>query len=315
MPCSPGLAEFEVDVMGHVMSEVPETGEKRPPEYAAEQLIKRIRPGGWTEETPPPSPHESSSEASEDESEDEEEEEEEAEKGYQGSILASCLLSDKRSGFAAEPEPACELGRAPGQGAGFGGWYADSGYQRPQNQTVECDGKSYIQLGAVPARRERSQFYRYQRFTALHATLIKLSRHRRTMDPLLRKSVLLFNTMRHIERELEQEGLTLAAAFNPHQFDSGPLTLDPPPVHSPPPAPPTPPPPAPLPPPPSDEINWGSVLSLGSQPDMELLPCDPAPPTPHWPLPPLSADVLRSVPERRDDLSPPPADTVSLLAL
>ncbi|KAF0309559.1 hypothetical protein FJT64_019365 [Amphibalanus amphitrite] len=172
-------------------------------------------------------------EASEDESEDEEEEEEEVEKGYQGSILASCLLSDKRSGFAAEPEPACELGRAP--------W---------------------------PGGRLRRVVRRFRLPAAAESDLSSAT------------------------------------------FDSGPLTLDPPPVHSPPPAPPTPPPPAPLPPPPSDEINWGSVLSLGSQPDMELLPCDPAPPTPHWPLPPLSADdVLRSVPERRDDLSPPPADT------
>ena len=67
---------------------------------------------------------------------------------------------------------------------------------------------------------------------------------------------------------------------------------------------------------PSDEINWGSVLSLGSQPELELLPVEPAPLPPYWPLPPLSADdVLRSVPERRDELAPPPADTVSLLAL
>ncbi|XP_037083781.1 uncharacterized protein LOC119104217, partial [Pollicipes pollicipes] len=220
-------------VMGHVQpmaaSPLEEEVRKRPldgPEDGAPH--KRLKAAeAWCNETPPPSPHESSSDASEDES-DEEDEDEEPERGYQGSILASCLLSDKRTAFAPDAEPAyspaCELGRA---GPAFGGWYPDSGFQRPQNQTVECDGKSYIQLGAVPPRRERSQFYRYQRFTVLHATMVKLSRHRRMMDPLLRKSVLLFNTMRHIERELEQEGLSLAAAFNPHHFDSGPLTLDP----------------------------------------------------------------------------------------
>ncbi|XP_043196193.1 uncharacterized protein LOC122367290 [Amphibalanus amphitrite] len=288
---------------------------------------KRLRPAPvWRQETPPPSPHESSSEASEDESEDEEDEDEE--RGYQGSILASCLLSEKRTAFSASPEsaesgysPACELGRAT-----YSGWYSEGGAgQRPQNQTVECDGKSYIQLGAVPARRERSQLYRYQRFTALHTTMLKLSRHRRMVDPPLRKSVLLFNTMRHIERELEQEGLTLAAAFNPHHFDSGPLTLDPPPPPQ------TPPPPAAvsLPPAPAvsaspcgdsgfgeDEINWSSVLSLGSQPELELVPLDA-----HtgWQLTPLSADdVLRTFPaDRRDepDAATAAAALSSLLAL
>lgn len=298
-------------------------------------------------ETPPPSPTDSSSEASEDET-DEEEEEEGDRAAYQGSILASCLLSDKRSGsavtaaaYGAEPEPAgyspaCELGRAPASvavGSGFSGWYGDGGsFQRlPQNQTVECDGKSYIQLGAVAPQRERSQFYRYQRFTVLHATMVKLSRHRRMMDPVLRKSVLLFNTMRHIERELEQEGLSLAAAFNPHHFESGPLTLDPPP----PPQTPTPPPAAAAPCSSTgvisspctdsgfgdDEINWGSVLSLSSQPELELMSGDGGATSlssdPGWQLTPLSADdVLRTFPaDRRDDSDGGGGCLTSLLAL
>ena len=295
---------------------------KRPLDTAVEPPPgKRPRPAlAWRQETPPPSPHESSSEASEDESEEEDEDDE---RGYQGSILASCLMSDKRAGFGAGADaadsaysPACELGRAT-----YSGWYSEGGAaQRPQNQTVECDGKSYIQLGAVPARRERSQLYRYQRFTVLHATMVKLSRHRPMVDPPLRKSVLLFNTMRHIERELEQEGLSLAAAFNPHHFDSGALTLDPPP-----PAASTPPPAASAPPPAAaavspggdsgfgeDEINWGSVLSLGSQPELGLAPLD-------WQLTPLSADdVLRTFPaDRRDETEPATAAAAlsSLLAL
>ena len=299
---------------------------KRPLEAAEPPPAgKRLRPASvWRQETPPPSPHESSSEASEDESEEEDEEED---RGYQGSILASCLLSDKRGTFSAGAEtgesgysPACELGRAT-----YSGWYPDGGAaQRPQNQTVECDGKSYIQLGAVPPRRERSQLYRYQRFTVLHATMVKLSRHRRMVDPPLRKSVLLFNTMRHIERELEQEGLSLAAAFNPHHFDSGPLTLDPPPPPQ------TPPPPAVPAPPPAvaavtaspcgdsgfgeDEINWSSVLSLSSQPELELPPLDGQP---GWQLTPLSADdVLRTFPaDRRDEADSASAAAAALSSL
>lgn len=178
------------------------------------------------QETPPPSLQESSSGTSEEDSSEDEQDE------CQGSILASYLLSDRRSSYRAESETAAAPVAPPIP------WHGDGGSAyAPQNPTVECvDGKSYLQLGASSPPRERCPWYRRERFSVLHATLVKLGRHRGTTDPLLRTSVLLFNTMRHIERELEREGVSLAAAYNPHQGDSGPLMLDPPPP--PPPAPP-----------------------------------------------------------------------------
>lgn len=283
---------------------------------------KRFR--GWRDYTPPPTPPSFHDFLSDDGSDEEGEEgswsgdevEDSAPAActtstYRGSILASCLLADKGS---SPPVPPLSSTSPPSPGYWYSnGCSSDSPsnfhmasshshhhhQQQPRlaNQTVECDGKSYIELGAmVPAvvppqgsppavcpgwRRSRSQPYRQQRFAVLHATMLKLGRHRRLTDPRLHKSVLLYNTMRSIERELETEGTSLTAAFNPHQADSAAagLTLDPPPPLS----------PAPtsiaghhsphvqhVPPGPSwahdEPINWGSVLSIASQPDLLLAP-------------------------------------------
>ena len=49
--------------------------------------------------------------------------------------------------------------------------------------------------------------YRHQRLSVLSLSMLKLNRYRQCSDPSLHRSVLICNTLRHIEDEMEREGL------------------------------------------------------------------------------------------------------------
>ncbi|XP_065225537.1 uncharacterized protein LOC135849175 isoform X2 [Planococcus citri] len=167
--------------------------------------------------------------------------------------------------------------------------------QQQQQQTIRCDenGKSYLDLGsgsAPPTPQNSSNVfsssrccnprtkwcmcgpscYRQRRLTVLNISMCKLGRYRQFTDPSLYRSVLICNTLRYIEREMEQEG-----CFANNQQQPPLIVLEPPPE---PPRAPTPYPQTSL---PEDNdsgigddnrsINWGSVLSLSSQSDLDPL--------------------------------------------
>nr|CAI5818077.1 unnamed protein product [Callosobruchus analis] len=84
------------------------------------------------------------------------------------------------------------------------------------------NGKSYLELGAAPLTRVqppnarprccdgRSRWcqnpcYRQRRLAVLNMSMCKLARYRQCSDPSLRRSVLICNTLRRLEREMETE--------------------------------------------------------------------------------------------------------------
>lgn len=91
-------------------------------------------------------------------------------------------------------------------------------YTPPAQQTIRCEenGKSYLELGSAPPARTRCcdgrtrwcnvPCYRQRRLAVLNLSMCKLARYRQCSDPSLRRSVLICNTLRHIEREMEAEG-------------------------------------------------------------------------------------------------------------
>ncbi|XP_060536831.1 uncharacterized protein LOC132708514 [Cylas formicarius] len=90
-------------------------------------------------------------------------------------------------------------------------------YQSPQQQTIRCEenGKSYLELGASPQMKTRCcdgrtrwchvPCYRQRRLAVLNLSMCKLARYRQCSDPSLRRSVLICNTLRRLEREMEAE--------------------------------------------------------------------------------------------------------------
>lgn len=169
-------------------------------------------------------------------------------------------------------------------------------YQPPQQQTIRCEenGKSYLELGASPPVRTRCcdgrtrwchvPCYRQRRLAVLNLSMCKLARYRQCSDPSLRRSVLICNTLRRLEREMEAEPPEpsypalpeMTAPYRPSPVQepsyeqslrdmncSGRAT------------------PFPSTAPDTDSglgddemtrpINWGSVLSLSSQTDLESL--------------------------------------------
>lgn len=183
-------------------------------------------------------------------------------------------------------------------------------YQPPQQQTIRCEenGKSYLELGAAPAptpqppstsRRccdGRTRWchvpcYRQRRLAVLNLSMCKLARFRQCSDPSLRRSVLICNTLRKLEREMEAEPPEPCYSTPPPPTTTNLVDLRPP--HTPLPeisyeqslreisasgrATPFPQPMAPD----TDSgigedesthpINWSSVLSLTSQTDLEPL--------------------------------------------
>lgn len=105
--------------------------------------------------------------------------------------------------------------------------------QQQQQQTIRCEenGKSYLELGAavplpcppVPMAAPPSfsmavgrccdgrtrwchvPCYRQTRMAVLNLSMCKLARYRQCSDPSLRRSVLICNTLRRLEREMEAE--------------------------------------------------------------------------------------------------------------
>lgn len=212
----------------------------------------------------------------------------------------------------------------------------------PNNQTIRCaeNGKSYLELGASPTitnsnnnsiKYSRTANYRQQRLAVLNISMCKLSRFRQFPDPSLHRSVLICNTLRRIEREMEHDSQFFCSEPPPTSSTPGPINYPSAPSY-----PATPPPPeiphyehslrdvaspapraTPFPSPAhpgsdndsASSINWGSVLSLSSQSDLDplnnnsgggstsLLLDDLDCELPSWRLTPLSADeVLKSVP-------------------
>lgn len=89
-------------------------------------------------------------------------------------------------------------------------------YYQPQ-QTIRCEenGKSYLELGASPSVRTRCcdgrtrwchiPCYRQRRLAVLNLSMCKLARYRQCSDPSLRRSVLICNTLRRLEKEMESD--------------------------------------------------------------------------------------------------------------
>lgn len=152
-------------------------------------------------------------------------------------------------------------------------------------ETIRCaeNGKSYLELGsggagngAWPRRRCCArQCYRERRLKVMNLCVFKLSRFRQSADPSLRRSVLVCNTLRRMEREAEREAAEEAAREGrmPPVASPGPLRPTAPrepPVPNPGRA-------TPFPSPSSNDtdsgygeeectrpIDWGSVLSLSA---------------------------------------------------
>lgn len=200
-------------------------------------------------------------------------------------------------------------------------WGTPHHYEPPTIRREE-NGKSYLELGSSYRANERCcegsrtswcrrgrACYRQRRLAVLNISMCKLARYRQFPDPSLHRSVLICNTLRHLEREMERdrspppmEPVIPAPIAQLQPPEQGRLT------------------PFPLPPTSSGEtdadsgigdsddsrsINWGSVLSLSSQSPLdplnnnELLDVDIGPDLedfmPGWKLTPLSAeDILRS---------------------
>lgn len=201
-------------------------------------------------------------------------------------------------------------------------WGTPHHYEPPTIRREE-NGKSYLELGSSYRANERCcegsrsswcrrgrACYRQRRLAVLNISMCKLARYRQFPDPSLHRSVLICNTLRHLEREMERdrspppmEPVIPAPIAQLQSPEQGRLT------------------PFPLPPTSSNEtdadsgigdsddsrsINWGSVLSLSSQSPLdplnnnELLDVDIGPDLdldfmPGWKLTPLSADdILRS---------------------
>ncbi|XP_001119836.2 uncharacterized protein LOC724450 [Apis mellifera] len=201
-------------------------------------------------------------------------------------------------------------------------WGAPHHYEPPTIRREE-NGKSYLELGSSYRANDRCcegsrsswcrrgrACYRQRRLAVLNISMCKLARYRQFPDPSLHRSVLICNTLRHLEREMERdrspppmEPVIPAPIAQLQPPEQGRLT------------------PFPMPPTSSNEtdvdsgigdsddsrsINWGSVLSLSSQSPLdplnnnELLDVDIGPDLdldfmPGWKLTPLSADdILRS---------------------
>uniref|UniRef100_A0A1B6LTT6 SERTA domain-containing protein n=1 Tax=Graphocephala atropunctata TaxID=36148 RepID=A0A1B6LTT6_9HEMI len=184
-------------------------------------------------------------------------------------------------------------------------------YQSQSQQTIRRDenGKSYLELGSYSSTGGKCcegrtnwcargpSCYRQRRLAVLNISMCKLGRYRQYSDPSLHRSVLICNTLRLIEREMEQEGYFSASQSQPpaaepaHQpFPEVPHSYEPPRAAT------------PFPSVADDSlsddrtINWGSVLSLSSQSDLDPLNNNDSDPEledflPSWKLTP--DDILR----------------------
>uniref|UniRef100_A0A8D8TKS1 SERTA domain-containing protein 2 n=1 Tax=Cacopsylla melanoneura TaxID=428564 RepID=A0A8D8TKS1_9HEMI len=167
---------------------------------------------------------------------------------------------------------------------------------RSPQQTIRCEenGKSYLDLGSWNSNSANNRCcegrtnwcsrgpscYRQRRLAVLNISMCKLGRYRQFSDPSLHRSVLICNTLRLIEREMEQEGCLLnSMPLSAPPSVPPPIVEPPPPCESLPCEPPRVPTPYPSSSSESDSglgddsrsINWGSVLSLSSNSDLDPL--------------------------------------------
>ncbi|XP_032777648.2 LOW QUALITY PROTEIN: myb-like protein AA [Daphnia magna] len=93
-------------------------------------------------------------------------------------------------------------------------WPANNNGQQQQHYAVapptplvkSCSKCGHVLLN--PARSLPQPCYRHQRLSVLSLSMLKLNRYRQCSDPSLHRSVLICNTLRHIEDEMEREGPT-----------------------------------------------------------------------------------------------------------
>lgn len=122
-----------------------------------------------------------------------------------------CMTLPETARFAQQPMPSQVYHRAYQPSSDY--WQ----YYQPPQQTIRCEenGKSYLELGASPAPRTRCcdgrgrwchvPCYRQRRLAVLNLSMCKLARYRQCSDPSLRRSVLICNTLRKLEREMESD--------------------------------------------------------------------------------------------------------------
>ena len=97
--------------------------------------------------------------------------------------------------------------------------------QQQQYAAAPAVVKSCTKCGHVLSNQQQQQrsplpaqpCYRHQRLSVLSLSMLKLNRYRQCSDPSLHRSVLICNTLRHIEDEMEREGLVC----NPAAESSG----------------------------------------------------------------------------------------------
>ena len=152
--------------------------------------------------------------------------------------------------FYSEPYPQQNCSRTASQYTTrtnhYGGWSNHSYYIPPEavspQQTIRCaeNGKSYLELGSSgsygridPIHSKRccdgrnnwcssKQCYRDRRLKMRNLSMFKLSRFRQVSEQSLYRSVLICNTLKSIDREMEQEGKesTNTAEFHANHYSN-----------------------------------------------------------------------------------------------
>lgn len=193
--------------------------------------------------------------AHEDDDEDDEDDEDDDEDEPKGKYLPAgsryqdvgCYYSEEQSAYGAPYSPRAPPPPQQHHYAARQYWGGTEYYGQDSQQTIRCDenGKSYLDLGSSSAgarygavsnkccdgsrtswcnRGPGATCYRQRRLTVLNISMCKLGRYRQFPDPSLHRSVLICNTLRYIEREMEQEGFF---------FNNGAVQAPPPPPPAP----------------------------------------------------------------------------------
>lgn len=151
--------------------------------------------------------------------------------------------------YATEPFPQQNCARTPGSYPRPGpyGWNNSGYYTHPEaaspQQTIRCaeNGKSYLELGSasygpsIGARHAKKccdgrnnwcntkQCYKDRRLKMMNLSMFKLSRFRQVSEQSLYRSVLICNTLKSIEKEIDVEKKD-TTDYSEHQFSSNRLT-------------------------------------------------------------------------------------------
>ncbi|KAK7070835.1 hypothetical protein SK128_020073 [Halocaridina rubra] len=150
-------------------------------------------------------------------------------------------------------------------GCGYG--YGASGYAGARGTVPPRGSPRCMSPYCDPTRgAARPSCYHQQRLSVLNVSMYKLNRFRQFPEPSLHRSVLIFNTLRHIERELEAEGVSVASILAHSQ------------AHNP------------------NPHLQGATQNSGVQPCPEPMPSSPppSPASPEGPLPPMHAPLVGS---------------------